>query len=267
MTESKFIPEIELDVTKLPSRGLSYPTGTKIKYRTYTFGEVRKISTSNMSIESSLKMAIEGIETDFGAKNLTLMDALYIGILRKISSLTEMKFEVPYMCTKCKKAAKGVFNHNDITFRDIDKDVSSLPIYIDLGGKELAFSPMTVSDYFELTSGKHDDVFKDSKIDRVAVQAISIKNMSFKAAYEMLYKVNTPEDIELITEVDRLLLHDIENLKTTCRNNVEGKTCGGENSIKLEGREALISPFRSSEGTVRNRIRFSSTPKPQSISD
>ena len=128
--DSKFIPDIEIDVSKLPSRGLSYPKNAKVKYRTYMHGEIRKASTSTLGIENSLKNAIDGIDASFGVNNLTLMDAIYISILRKVSTLNSMKFEVPFMCSKCSSMGKGRFSHTDIEFNDVNKDVESLPLYV-----------------------------------------------------------------------------------------------------------------------------------------
>lgn len=268
MNESqKSIPEIELEVTSLPSRGLTYPKGAKLKYRTYTFGEIRKASTSTLRMESSIQLALDGVTASFNTKDLTLMDCLYIGILRKVSSLNGMQFEVPFQCTKCNEVAKNHFSQNDISFRDIPEEVTELPIVTTISGQELHFSPMTVGDYLTLKSGTHDGILKEGKVDRVSTQAISIKNMSFHKSYELLYSVTDLEEIEILTEVDKLLLHDIKPLNGVCNNKVEGKVCGEHNNIKLEGREALLTPFRSSEGSTRTRIRFGTTPKSESVSN
>lgn len=265
--ENKFIPEVELDISKFPSRGICYPTGAKLKYRTYTFGEIRKVSSSNSGTLESIKLTLSGITADFNTNDLTLMDCLYVGILRKLSTLNTIKFEVPYICTKCKESSKGYFTQDDIEFRDLSDDITGLPLVCNVNKKDLHFSPMTVGDYLKLLSGTYDSVYKEGKVDRVAAQAITVKNMEFKEAYEFLYGLTNPEDVEVLTEIDKLLLHDIKPLKASCTNQIEGKTCMGENSIKLEGREALISPFRKSEKSVRNRIRFGITPKSESVPD
>ena len=264
---AKFIPEIELDVTKLPSRGLSYPTGAKVKYRTYMFGEIRKASTSTVGIEASLKLAMKGITASFGVKNLTIMDGLYIGILRKISSLNGLQFEVPYVCATCGKTDKGKFTQNDIKFNDIPDEVTELPICCEIDGKELQFKPMTVGDYLTMKAGTYDSIFRDEKLDKVAAHAICIKNMNFKEAYDLLYDLADTEDMEVITEIDKLLAHDIKPLDAICKNEIDGKVCGGKNSLKLEGREALISPFRNAEGATGTRIRFGVTSESEPTSD
>lgn len=273
MNESKeelkadFIPEIEVDPKNLPSRGLSYPANAKISYRTYMHGEVRKVSTSSLGIENSLNIAMSGIKASFGTDRLTLQDAVYIAIMRKVSTLNSMEFEVPYVCSKCKTTVSARFKHTDINFNDIDKRVESLPMFIELSGEEFQISPMTVKGYLDLKSGLYDGIIKGEGIDKVAVQAISVTNMDFKKAYDHLYALRDAEDIEVLEEIDKLVYHDLKPLETICRNPVNEKVCGTKNFIKLEGREALISPFRKPSKLVGTRIRFSSTPKSERTTD
>lgn len=261
------IPRIDVNVEKLPSRGIPYPKGTQISYRTYTFGEIRRASTSSVSTHGALKLALSGINCSIGNKNLTLMDALYIGILRKLSSLNSLKFEVPFVCRKCKSQSKGLFTENDLEFYDLSSDVTALPLVCDVNDRELTMSPMTAGDYLTLRSGVYDSIFKEGKVDRVASQAITVRNMQFAEAYQFLYELSNPDDVEVLTEVDKLLVHELKPLKVSCMNKVDGETCGGINHVKLEGREVLLNPFRESEGSARARIRFGATQQPKPVSD
>ena len=261
------IPKIDLDVTKLPSRGVPYPKGAQVSYRTYTFGEIRKASTSSVSTKAALKLALSGTTASFGARNLTLMDALYIGILRKVSSLNSMKFEVPFVCTKCKSQSKGIFTHENIEFKDLSDEVTQLPLVTEINGRELHFGCMTAGDYLSLANGTYDAILKEGKIDRVASLAITIRNMNFAEAYEFLYGITDLDDVEVLTEVDKLLSHSLKPLAVACLNKIDGEQCGGINHVKLEGREVLLTPFRESEGSARARIRFGTAPKPESVPD
>lgn len=267
MTESNFLPKIEVDLALLPSRGLSYPTGSTITYRTYMHGEVREISTSTIGIDNTLKIAMKGVEASFGVDSLTLQDALYIAIMRKISTLNTIKLEVPFVCSKCEETQKMVFTEKDIEFKDISEEIKSLPFYITLADQELQIGPMTVKEYKDLKNGKYSDTIKGGEVDKVAAQAIMVKNLPFEKSYKLLYELTKKEDIQLVADVDKAMFHDLKPLKAICKNEVRGTSCKTQNSIKLGGRDALISPFRDSERTIGTRIRFGPTPKPECATD
>jgi hypothetical protein len=251
--QTKEIPEIELQVNSLPSRGVPYPKGSWVKYRTYTWGEVRKSSTATLGVVETLQNSLSGITTSFDKMDLTVADALYLGIARKISTFSGMQIEVPYVCRYCGSSNKGHFTHRDISFRDLPDEVTAFPLEAELDGKLCTFSPMTVRQYLELNSGKYEKILDDGKIDEVAVQATWIKNMPYEKAYSLIKNLRNIEDFEIITEMDALLLHDMERMEFTCSN----KKCGQTNSIRLEGREALLRPFRERKGLNGGRIRIS----------
>ena len=250
------IPEIELQAKQLPSRGVPYPESSWVKYRTYTWGEVRKASTSNLGVADTLKEALKGITCSFDKMSLSVADALYLGTARKISTFSGLQIEVPYVCRYCGHTNKGHFNHSDVTFRDLPREVVSFPIEADIAGRVLEFAPMTVKQYFDLHEGRYDRV-TNGKIEEVAVQAAWVKNLPYEEAYKLISSLTDVEDFETITEVDKLLMHDMERMKFVCEN----RTCAQTNSIRLEGRDALLRPFRGREESKRNRIRLSAGTK------
>jgi hypothetical protein len=251
------LPEIELKVTGLPSRGVPYPEGATIKYRNYTWGEVRRASTSKVSVYETLKNALKGIDTSFDKQNLTLPDALYLGILRKISTFSGMTLEVPYVCRKCGSPNTGHLNHGDISFRDLSDSVTALPGHAKLAGKEIEFGPMTVKQYYELSEGRYSNIIGE-KIDEVASQACWIKNMSYKDAFELINGLTDPKDFKTITAIDKLLMHDMDFLTFTCSE----EKCKFQNKLKLEGREAMLRPFRGGEESDLDGIQFGKRAEP-----
>jgi hypothetical protein len=251
------LPEILLVPSQLPSRGLSYPPTASISYKTYTFGEVKKASLSNLDLIKSLEIALSGIVCNFDKKLLTLMDALFIGVLRKVSTMGELKLKFTYVCKKCGNSNIHVFNHKNIEFNDISEEVKELPVSITLEGKDVTLSPLTVGDYFDLNNGKYSDIVKGREFDQTSIYAIMVRNMPFKEAYNLIYNLKNQEDIELLEYVDKLLLHNLKPLNAVCANN----KCGAESKLKLEGQEALIMPFREGERTFGDRIRYGNAPK------
>ena len=260
--KKEFLPEIVLDIKKLPSRGVPYPPSSTLKYKTYTFGEVQEASTSNWDIVDSIKLALKGIEAGGGLDKyqLTLLDVLYIGILRKVSSMNELRFEMPYICRGCMKQTKAIFTEKDIEFRDLSHEIESLPIEADIAGKVLQFSPMTVKEFLDLHSGRYKNVI-GGKVDKISIYATMIKNLKFEEAYQLLKTNRNNDDNEVLEEIDRLLLHDMKPLIATCSEEVENEDgekskCGFQNALKLEGREALIRPFREGKRSARDRVRL-----------
>lgn len=259
----KFIPEFSVVVENLPSGGVFYPSGVSIKYKTYSFGEVQKASTSSANIAHSVQLAVDGITTEGMPKDrLTLFDALYLGIMRKISSMGELKFEMPFICRGCGQQTKGIFTHKDINFRDLPEEVVP-PIEAEVGGRTLQFAPMTVRQFLDLHGGRYNPHLVNGKIDKTAIYATMIKNLDFKDAIALLSVPMSPDDLETLSEIDKLLVHDVQPLEVICKMQVTNKAgekveCGTQNALKLEGREALLRPFRDGEAPARARIRFGS---------
>ena len=252
------VPWIELDVKKLPSRGVAYPQGSIIKYRTYTHGEMRQFSIQNPNPTQSIEMALSGLEiTGFDKMQLTILDAFYIGLLRKVSTMSGLQVEVPYVCEACEKVNKRVFSNEDIEFEDLSEEVTSLPIRTELGGVEVAFTLLTVKSFLDLQRGRYNKDINGGKPDALSIEALMIENLPFDRAYKLLYNLDNEEDISVLEEIDQLLKHDIKPLKATCTQELDNKQiCNHVNLIKLEGREALIRPFRGGDRNPRARIRF-----------
>lgn len=266
-TESR-IPVIQVEPTKLPSRGVSYPPDVKISYKTYSFGDVKKSSLSVLSHEKTLEASLQGILVEGMDKDqLTINDAFYIALMRKLSSFgTGIQFKVPYVCRSCKKPSEHIFRVMDINFKDLNSSITSMPITIENlgcddngeGGKTVEFGLMTVKDYRKIHSKDMKEYF--NKIDSTALYAILVRNMSFEEAYEFISGLTDLDSIEILDDLDKLLDHSVKPLKATCIREVteDGKTapCGTENYIRLEGIEALLRPFRESGRTNKHKIRF-----------
>lgn len=254
------LPYIEVDVTTLPSRGLSYPKGSKLKYRTYTFGEVKSATISNLSIISSVENTLKGIDTmgsPLDKNDLTIPDTIYLGILRKVSSTRGSSYQVPYICDGCGKENKANFSEKSVEFSDVPAEVKKLPIVAEVAGKSIEFGQVTIKDFLLLEKGRWNKEIVGGKPDRVAIHALMIKNMDFKEAYDFLYNLKDEDDIAVVEEVDKLLMHDMKPIKSVCSlADEDGVVCDTKNEIRLEGREALIRPFRDGKPSVRSRIRL-----------
>jgi len=237
-------------------------------YTAYTYGEVQMISGSKkMTYPEVLRRAHAGVKiqgTRMNPNDITLFDLLYIGIARKLSTLGGSEFEITATCEskKCNKEYTKVFSATDIKFKDIEAD--QLPIYVDLSnGVELQFSPLTVGDFYELVEGglfyKAMKATKSLFEDGIAVKAAQVRNMKFLEAYDIIKNITSADDVEVMEELDKILVHNIEPLEHKC------EACERVNKLQLEGKESLIKPFRVGGSTVRNRIRTSKRDEPKPL--
>ncbi|MFA5542234.1 MAG: hypothetical protein WDA47_00530 [Bacilli bacterium] len=235
----RFLPEIT--VTELPSHFKAYPKGTVIKYRPYSFGEVKKFNQGGKTMQDIFQMAMEGVLVEGMDKDdLTYSDALYLSLLRKISSLGDTKFKVTYICSECGKPVTESIESTKIGFDELD--IPALPVVAELQQTTLEFKPFTYGKFIQLvTEGKIED--------EVATMAAMCSNKLFQEAYDIIYNCSTSDGV-ILEHIDRILYHGTKRLKFKCGN------CGKEDRVALDGRDALISPFRKSDELIKSRVRF-----------
>jgi hypothetical protein len=243
------LPKVSLEVKDLPSKSLSYPPGTTVSHRPYTFGEVKRISQSKLGIKDTFKEILKGVETNLPDKGmLTVPDVLFLGLLRKISTFGSSKFSVAYHCSHCDKGSTFDLSADQIDFAELS--VPRLPIKISLSNDvEYVFTPITINDYNYL-------VDKELADDELAILAVQCRSGGFEKNLEEFNNCNM-EDGQILSEVDKLLKHEVKPVKNKCNNKLDdNKVCGGENNIELDGGRALVLPFRKLENVNGSRIRF-----------
>ena len=249
-----FMPEIMMKMNELPSQGKAYPQGSSIKYRPYRYGEVKKINQSRLSAKQQFLTILEGITvTGFNALELSLEDTMYLAILRKISTINDSKVMVKYYCKGCKKWGDFTIPSGSIEFYDLT--LPDLPIRADFSIGELHFAPLTLKRYFEIL-----DAGEDYDND-IAYSAGTCVNKSFKAAYNLFYQLEKPEDVALLDQIDTHLKHGIKPLDHVCAMKVkvkgkEDKVCNTKLKVGLDGGQALLLPFRQRKVDVKSRIHF-----------
>lgn len=237
------VPDINLTIDTLPSKSLSYPNGSVITYRPYTYGEVKYITQSKLSAKQNLEYVMKGITSSFDLLDLTVADLLYIGLLRKISTLGSTQLTVPYTCPACHTPNKLDFKTKDLEFEDLE--IPELPLIADFSVGEIEFMPLTVGGYFKLLEMKKED----DSLYCLAIQS----NKPVEEAYKLFYGLQ-PQDGQLLEQVDKMLYHGIMPMKNTCRNT----ECKHVTSLELDGGEHLVLPFRQDKKPTESRIRFGS---------
>ena len=248
MSEKKLLPKVNIDVTRLPSQGKSYPKDFVASYRSYSFGEIKHASTSKLNEKQSLELVLSGVQTNMNKNLFTLIDVLFIGILRKLASLGTAQAQVPFENPVTKKVEYHVFGLDDIEFQDMD--APTIPAKVTLSNdEEYTFEPLRVKSYLKLIRlGKQ----KDS----VALFAAMCTSHSFDEAYKFFDGTQVREDGEILEEIDNVLAHGIKPLKATYKFERDSEIINRTIKIRLEGRQALLLPFRKERKSVRDRIRF-----------
>lgn len=237
--KNPFLPEINLTVDKLPSKGLPYPDKCAIKYRPYVYGELVKIAESKLSEQESIKLVLDGIECSFDKLELTVQDYLYIGLLRKISTINGDQYIVKYTCDKCGTDGNYMFESRDLEFQDLV--VNELPIKFEFNQVSLEFTPITLSKYLKLLAEENQD-------DDMYWMAAQCKNYELEEARNLIYAL-PPELGSKVEKIDALLFHGLKQVKKPC------KKCGNLIASALEAANTVILPFRERKGTTGNAVR------------
>ena len=268
----------QFQVKDVPSQFKSYPKDIRIFADSYSYREIKFISDSQIPLDKQYEVMLQGITVEgMPVKSLTFFDFIYISVLRKLTSLGAQSYRAPYACSKCGGHGIHNFTLEDIGFKTLD--VPALPVNINFNslGKH-SFSPLTVGSYMKLyKSGKLHIVEENTELlredgiritDPIAILSEMCVDLSPEEAYELLYDVRDPDDIELLEDLDDLLDHHMQPLEFPCNlplKDLESgehpsqvESCGKKIYLGLLGGESLIIPFREHESTTESRISFGS---------
>lgn len=241
-------PITSVDIKKLPSKGISYPENATISFRTYGYGEIKKISNSNMGEREAFGLVLAGINTNFDKYSITFGDFMYLSLFRKIATLGTTKFQVPYRAPISGEVRYHVMSVEELEIEDLD--IPKLPIKATFHGGELIFEPLTVGNVLELIS-------KNELRDPTSLMAAQVRNNSFDQAKSFIHSITNPDDLATIAEVERLLAHNIKPITIQCtEKDKTGREVTNNVTIRLEGRQALLLPFREEGVPSRSGISF-----------
>lgn len=247
---NKYVPNFDKVVSTLPSGGKAYPKNLEIKYRPYTFGEVKTISQtgqSNLTVRDRILEILKGVQVSngFDPLNLTLQDVFCLGFLRKVRTFaTSNKISIPHFCDGCKKPTQFVLEENEVLdFNDIK--APSLPISFNMYDETFEFSPLTVKNYFDYLDYVLKSIDLNEEVDTgVAVMAAQCISHSFEDSYRAIFNAG-PNESSLLAEIDSLLNHDLKPIEMYCRNKKGEEICNYKTTIKLDEVDRLVLPFRS----------------------
>ena len=256
MSQSKFFHEISEDVvvqknpfiesmtlpsSQLPSSGLFYPKDFTIKYRVYSFGELKYLtpkilSDSNVNdVEDYINMCLNGISfnQEFDKMNLCYHDFIYISLLRYFPSLaksSEDPYDIVSSCPFCSTKNLSCVQLEEIEFNSIE-DSSNL--ILKNGSEEFQFVPLTIRRYLDLIRLKDDN--KKYDLDLLILAACVNNSKSILENYQSIYDSTDRSFIENIYKIDDKLNLSILPVKLNCSG------CQEEYLLRLDGSSAEYS--------------------------
>ena len=251
VNKSGFLPTKEVELNNLPSKGRGYNSNAKISIRPYSFGEVKRISDSKLSMNEKLQTIVSGVSTNFDKDKLTLSDVVYLGMIRKLNTLSTFTALYPYDCPNCGTHNDHKFTQNDIEIEDLEAE--ELPLSVTMSdGKIYEFEPITYKDMIDIGDGKYDKHVPSKNVlkDKVAIYALLCKNQKFEDSYYFFNYTMDQDDHDVLNEIDMMLSHDVKPLNSTCTN------CKTQISLPLKNAIDMVLPFRENKRHVRDRISF-----------
>ena len=235
-----------IQVEVVPSKFLPYPKGSKIHFKSYTYGEISKMSQSKVSSSKKIDMALKGIDTTgFNVEDLSYFDLQYISLLRRGSTFSTSDFSMKYTC-RGKEVKKCGFENFEILpltrFEFLDLKFPKLPITVKFSKKTVKFHAFTVRDYkFLEEQGKAGDP--------IAVLAKQTNIDPFEEAYGFIYEI-TGTDLRWLKKVDAMLNHGLKPFKLECRE------CKQINYRGVGEGDVIIMPFCKPEDTHGDVLSF-----------
>lgn len=229
-------------VEELPSKFLPYPQGSKISYKTFSYGELEQWANTSLGEEDKIKLALSGIKTEgFEVQDLDLQDFYYIMMLRKLSTFNSPRFKLNFECPHCNHSTTVTPELASIEFGELEL-IDEIPLLVEMSDKTvLEFKPMTVSDYLRFRK----ENLEDSKLNRLALQ---VRNKNFNEALQYIKDSTNIDDMEILDELDNLLNFGNQKITVNCTE------CNNPVTIPIMGVSALAEPFRKQVRSLKDSI-------------
>ena len=246
------------EVVQLPSGKLPYPKNIRIYHRPYYYEEIDEISQLKAGTKVKMQYLTEGIYVEHMDKDkLTFWDVLFIGLLRRLSTLETSEFSLMLNVEHDGVKQQVMTRHSLESLQFNDLEVPALPAGVDVGGVQMIFSPLTIGAYIELLDTLGVDSEGNEILPRgrqlLAAQCI---NMEYDDALERINKCSGSEMLAL-QEFDTLFDHGI--MPVSCNIKVKdkkGKEQEVHRNVDIQNPHSLIYPFRGHDLHKKSPIRF-----------
>lgn len=196
-------------ITEMPSGMKSYPPNTKFELRKYTLGELKRAAGGFDSLRERYEFILDGLSTNMDKMKLSLYDANFIGIQRKIITFNQRTFRFISWCNKCNKEVIDTVQSHQIAFYDLK--APELPINIELNdGTKMSFSIMELGKFLELMETEENPNWDQ-------LMAVQCCSHPYPEALKIITQNTSLIDEPILDQVDQLLYHGVMPIEIECQ--------------------------------------------------
>lgn len=203
-----------MKITELPSGMKTYPEGISFDIRKYTIGELKSLADEDFTRREMYDFILDGVKPSIPMNlyDLSLYDANFFGIQRRVITFGQNSFRFRNYCPKCRKMVLDKVQVDQIEFYDMD--APQLPVNVKLeDGTEMSFSILKLGKFLDLLDrleGKREDVNWERLM---ACQCVS---HTYDEALKLLRENASIMDLPVLEKVDLILYHGIKQIQVEC---------------------------------------------------
>lgn len=203
-----------MKVEQLPSGMKTYPKGITFEVSKYTIGELKELSEREFTRREMYDFILSGVKPSIPMNlyDLSLYDANFFGIQRRIITFGQNSFQFRNYCDKCEKEVLDKVLVNQIEF--FDMDAPELPVNVKLAdGTEISFGILTLGKFLDLIDMYDGD---RNEINWEKLMACQCVSHSYEEALKILRENATAADLPVLEKVDVILYHGIVPIRVSC---------------------------------------------------
>jgi hypothetical protein len=204
-------------ITEVPSKFLCYPKELEISYRRYGWLELKLLSQrrNTISLRTQAEIVLRGLRfsgVEFNPYNLTFTDYEFLGLLRKVATVSPPAFDLKYMCEKCKRVSSFTVPVSGIQFDDIKAPKGRAKVKLD--SMEAVFQPLSLGQFLNVC----DLQAEYPEWEEELMWAASCVSYPLEEIFMYFKERATPDDAKLLRKLDKLFFHGIMPMKNICKN-------------------------------------------------
>lgn len=262
-------------VTELPSRFIGYPEGAEIYIQPYTAGQAINIEMVGRNNLNVMEEILDGVTVNgISKEELSPQDILFLGVYRNLVSSKNDKISITSICPKCLAENKQAKSIADIKFKELEGfDKECYPIEVEFDNYIMHFEFLTYK-AFKYCMRK----YRGAKTYQLAFQVVDytdkVTGETFNRPYysadlnerrstasfdkyisdvrNILFDL-VDEDKEALDEVVKILEdYGTKPIEVVCQD----ERCKHEYTVDLDEEGVLVTPFRESGQSARDRIKL-----------
>ncbi len=254
-----------IKINELPSGGSIYPKNSELYITPFSFGEMKFLSSSNLSDPENIDFFLTKIQATFPIEDLTYYDFYFLTVLIKMSTFGEVEYNMTFECSSCGHTNKIPFKTSDLEFYDIKVP---FPITVDLKTPykhtETGLESTNVG-FIPVSIGRYKKMLKEGTTEDYDIyMANCIKEGTEEDRIIIVKEYLNGVSVNLLETIDTVLFHGVKDLKMTCKNKLlpeESKdgneeVCGRVFDIPFHSISEFLSTTDECQESLGQRIHF-----------